>query len=256
MKRLIVLVFVLSLGLAVVPTTLAQGDNVYIKFSNATWGLYPGEVCEFGVTFEARVPAGYTVVHTRTITYLDNPGATETLSETFVSEGWYANTVYDEYFWEQWIDFTYEEVYEVYDGDTRLSYTRLYAECYTQLLDVDFEYVDRANAVYEPPAASRTQLTLVEDTAFYAEPNPATILEDFQLEAGQTWFVVAVVEGTDGNMWFEVFTGGPNNAYVPAAAFGMTGNEIGGTQGDRYEIGGTQGDRYEIGGTQGDRYDD
>ncbi|NDJ77729.1 MAG: hypothetical protein GYB65_15865 [Chloroflexi bacterium] len=259
---LIITLVVLALSQAALA---AENDNYHGHWKRTLFADCSSPDNTFQVYYEAHVlPGSWRAVSSLYSNWFLYPqGATEWASMEFLPNGDFSSgemsfTVpYSRDGSTQWM------VYDVsiMDGDyTQLSYSIIRAECPSGEITIINEGVPEVAGppagALPPPPESRTQLTLVADTAFYAEPNPATILEDFQLEAGQTWFVVAVVEGTDGNMWFEVFTGGPNNAYVPAAAFGMMGNEIGGTQGDRYEIGGTQGDRYEIGGTQGDRYDD
>lgn len=75
-----------------------------------------------------------------------------------------------------------------------------------------------------PDPDSRVMGTMLVDSPVYSDPNPNAALSDTLLKAGQTWFAVKQVTGTDGNKWYEIFVGGWNNGYVPASAMSLAGS--------------------------------
>ncbi|MBN1203267.1 MAG: hypothetical protein JXJ20_15575, partial [Anaerolineae bacterium] len=65
------------------------------------------------------------------------------------------------------------------------------------------------------------QAKVLFDVNVHSEPNPDAAIPGAVLLAGQDWFVVGSVVGTDGNLWYEVFVGGAHNGFVPAAAMSL-----------------------------------
>jgi hypothetical protein len=112
------------------------------------------------------------------------------------------------------------DTFEVYTpGGVLVSSVTVYASCPDGTIRVTNFSLDGIN---QPAAEDRVMAHVQFDTPVYAQANPATPLAD-TLKAGQTWFVVNDTTGTDGALWYEVFVGGPQNAYIPANTVTLDG---------------------------------
>ncbi|HEX3051781.1 MAG TPA: hypothetical protein VHP83_14075 [Aggregatilineaceae bacterium] len=100
-----------------------------------------------------------------------------------------------------------------------LSSTSAEADCVTGSV---FNPYGDVYGINEPPASQRVLGTVLVDTPVYSEASPTAALKPV-LKAGQTWFIVGQVTGTDGDLWYKVFVGGANYGYVPASAIAPQG---------------------------------
>jgi hypothetical protein len=112
------------------------------------------------------------------------------------------------------------DTFEVYtpNGTLLSSYT-VYASCPDGTVHISGATIYGIN---QPAAEDRVMAHVQFDTPVYGQANPATPLTD-TLKAGQTWFVVDDTTGTDGALWYEVFVGGLQNAYIPATTVTLDG---------------------------------
>ncbi|NDJ75161.1 MAG: hypothetical protein GYB65_02790 [Chloroflexi bacterium] len=114
-----------------------------------------------------------------------------------------------------------EYTIEVYNPDGSLaSRSTIFAECPSGVVTITT--IDNIPGILPPDPSQRVQADVLVTTPVYALPDPGTALDDTLL-AGQQWFVVAEVTGTDGELWYEVFVGGTNNAYVPTYTLSLPG---------------------------------
>jgi hypothetical protein len=93
----------------------------------------------------------------------------------------------------------------------------IYAECPSG--DLRYEHPEAEEPGILPPASNEATMgTVVANTPLYSAPDYEALLPDYELEAGQTWFVICQMEDEDGNLWYKIFVGSKNYAYVPAEA--------------------------------------
>lgn len=250
LNGLVAIVIVLGMALAVLPAVGAAGNDPIIQHTDGRWEDYyyegPPQVYAVDECMEGgyavfnqvmRVPAGYKVnFHSTEVS--ESYGTYEQSVQTTAPAAMYHSGDYMMYV--PWDGYA-EQKWDLYaPNDEWLSSSTIYANCVTGEIRAENTGV---YGVFEPPAAARVPLRLVANTPLYSEPNPEAILPDMILRAGQEWFVVGQVVGTDRYWWLEVYTGGANNAYVPASAFGFVQT---GPLGDQYETG-PLGDQFQTG---------
>jgi len=209
--RLAVVVLLLATVFSVAPRASAQEGTPYILYANIEWLLEcgPDSVGWYIVDFGVSVAPGYTIKETGT-----QVSAGDFESGTWVDE-WVA-TGYEFLKYEvSWVpyDGSWSVQYDVLASNGQLmSSTKFVADCVTGLAWTSYSDIYGIN---EPAANARVMGNVLVDTPVYAEANPTTALKP-ELKAGQTWFIVGQTTGTDGAVWYKVFVGGLNAAYVPA----------------------------------------
>ncbi|HEX3051782.1 MAG TPA: hypothetical protein VHP83_14080 [Aggregatilineaceae bacterium] len=220
MKRIRVLVLVLSAVFlwGSLPSVSAV-DEPHATFSGGEW-LTPAPCTADGaamVDLDMYIPAGFTW-HSRYWTESPTQGPQ-----------------YYEYSWSQAFD--YVGLYTGYimpvpqDGrglwnveildlnGAQVSSTSVEVNCVTGAI---FPTYGDVYGVHEPAADKRVMGNVLVDTPVYSEPSPTAALKPV-LKAGQTWFIVGQVTGTDGELWYKVFVGSANTAYVPASTMAPQG---------------------------------
>jgi hypothetical protein len=217
MKRLFVLGLAALFVLALVPAASAQSSG-YEVFANAGW-LVP---CAEGwggvvtVTADIYAPTGS-----------EEEGLYADYSPNWIPAYWEVTWVANGFFKvdsQTWGFFVPDEgfVYEAHDlyaeGGGYIASVEIYAECPSGLIEV---YNNSIYGVHMPDPAERVQAKVLFDVNVHSEPNPDLAIPGAVLLAGQDWFVVDSVVGTDGNLWYEVFVGGAHNGFVPAAAMSL-----------------------------------
>jgi hypothetical protein len=216
-KRLIILIAVVLIMLALVPSASARTDWRFV-FTRAYWDLPCGP--HGGVALaegEIYLSEGYTLtVHEKfsdpsgTYTY---EGTGPTFSESYSGLIFGALVPPDGS-----ISLTFE-LRAPDNPDLLISVAFFHASCPSG------EIWGSGLTIYgphEPDPAERVMGTVQYDTPVYAEPDPAQALVDV-LKAGQTWFVVAETTGTDGKQWYQMYAGGWNDPWVPASAMALDG---------------------------------
>ena len=217
MKRFTILIAVVLVTLALVPSTSARTDWRLV-FTRAYWqapcGPYGGLATVEG---EIYTPKGYTLIAHQTVT---DPTGTWTMGITAPSpqmslSGVIGMAVVPA---EGSTSITYE-LRSPDNPDLLISVGLFYASCPSGYLWASGLTI---YGPHEPDPARRVMGTVQYDTPVYAEPDPAQALTDV-LKAGQTWFVVAETTGADGKQWYQVYVGGWNNPWVPASAMALDG---------------------------------
>ncbi|MBN1201903.1 MAG: hypothetical protein JXJ20_08625 [Anaerolineae bacterium] len=222
MKRLFFVALAVVVALTLIPAVSAQ-DSGYIVYVDAGWmdgfgcdnGLLPFAIVT--LTMEVYKPTGTTEV-----------GATEINSFWQDGQdyawGWEWTTPDGFYFTglaEAWVSLD-GSIYESRDlyapGGGYVATVELYAECPSGIIEI---YHNSIYGVHMPDPAERVQAKVLFDVNVHSEPNPDAAIPGAVLLAGQDWFVVDSVVGTDGNLWYEVFVGGAHNGFVPAAVMSL-----------------------------------
>jgi hypothetical protein len=196
-----------------VPVAFAQ-DSGRAAYTNGAWKV---ECSSFGgivsYTVDMYVPGGAVVDIDRVRSYGDGNRRTWDLQQ----QGVWA-TSGSRLLWVP-AGGTVQETVKLYAAGGQIVATvHLYANCATGEIAID-----NSSGIHQPEAGERVQGLMLVDTPVYAEPNPDMALIDLMLREGQTWFIVGSTTGTDGNLWYEVFVGGAQNAYVPAEAVALSG---------------------------------
>lgn len=208
--RLAVAVLLVATVFSVAPKASADSE-VFIEIYNGEWvfgDCSTGDYIFFDYNFY--VPAGYTVREAIEITSPEIGVVTDSaeyvMSNTISGSDWWYVPVpangSGKYF-----------MSVVAPNGVVLSSTSAEASCVTGQIFLPYGDVYGIN---EPAASARVMGTVLADTPVYAEANPTTALAPV-LKAGQTWFIVGEVTGTDGAQWYKVFVGGKNTGYVPAS---------------------------------------
>ncbi|NDJ75160.1 MAG: hypothetical protein GYB65_02785 [Chloroflexi bacterium] len=210
MKRGLVLIIVLVLALALVPTTSADPNN-YFSFQDVSVNC-ASETIDF--TIDYRVEAGASARLTFTLDSASQGTFTDVVEDQVVE------TVVDTltFFGVPVVpDGTVTATVEVFNPDLSLaSVSTLTATCPEGTTNV--LYGDGTPGGLPPDPAARATATCAVTVPLYYAPDLNAEIPGLQLEAGQTWFVVGTTLDTDGNLWYEVYVGGPNNAYAPGYA--------------------------------------
>ncbi|HEX3051783.1 MAG TPA: hypothetical protein VHP83_14085 [Aggregatilineaceae bacterium] len=218
--RLATVVLLVATVFGVAPQASAQDGKPTLVFMNLTW-LVP---CDAGTGFGKY---GYDYV------YAMAPGyrLTETWFSWSASGGVQYNGGY-EYIADSFFDYSSSSaLFAPADGYTvnqidiyapngeHLTTSTLKGDCTTGQLWGPYADVYGIN---QPAASARVMGTVLVDTPVYSEPSPTAALKPV-LKAGQTWFIVGQVTGTDGELWYKVFVGSANTAYVPAVTMAPQG---------------------------------
>ncbi|MBN1200866.1 MAG: hypothetical protein JXJ20_03320, partial [Anaerolineae bacterium] len=229
MKRLFVLALVAVFALTLIPAASAQ-DSGYVVYASGGW------LVDCGLAGPLPPPDGGGVAEIVIDAYAPT-GSMEEGTWGMTNAPWYIDPVTGEWVyvdWEAdwwWPGFHVESVnWLVYvpDGGTAHEVRDLYAEGGGYIASIEFqascpsgEIIIFNNSIYGvhmPDPAERVQAKVLFDVNVHSEPNPDLAIPGAVLLAGQDWFVVGSVVGTDGNLWYEVFVGGAHNGFVPAAA--------------------------------------
>ncbi|MBN1202854.1 MAG: hypothetical protein JXJ20_13480 [Anaerolineae bacterium] len=218
MKRLFVLALVTVTALALIPTASAQ-DSGYVVFTTGTW------VGECGKTF-----LGFGIVEFTANIYAPTgsweEGYHEMINDPLIGDvrndwTWPGFHKVDQETWRMGVpeNGSIAHVRELYaEGGGYVASVEIYASCVTGEIIV---YNNSIYGVHMPDPAERVQAKVLFDVNVHSEPNPDLAIPGAVLLAGQDWFVVSSVVGTDGNLWYEVFVGGAHNGFVPAAAMSL-----------------------------------
>jgi hypothetical protein len=217
MKRLFVLVLVAVFALTLVPAASAQ-DSGYVVYTSGGWDVPCGDDVFLGgvalIAIDVYAPTG----------------SWEEGMTGWVNDPWWGNATV-EWTWPGFHiqDFTWyvyvpdqgsiHETRTLYaEGGGYIASVEVYAECPSGVIQV---WNSSIYGVHMPDPAARVQAKVLFDVNVHSEPNPDLPIPGAVLLAGQDWFVVDSVVGTDGNLWYEVFVGGAHNGFVPAAAMSL-----------------------------------
>lgn len=217
MKRLFLLIVVLVAALSLVPSASAL-DGPGVEISDAEWYV----PCNSGFALVA--------YHITWYMNIDGVVIRETQSGSSALYGSYSESHETVVEGPGWNGTSYWPLTVPPDGyaqytveiwsptDVLLTSASVYASC------PDGELRVNGSALYGnvPLPSERVMGHVQYDTPLYTEADPATVREEV-LTAGQTWFVLGSETGTDGKEWYEVFVGGWNTVYVPAAAMTLDG---------------------------------
>jgi len=217
MKRLLirvaVIVWVIAVVFSVAPQTFAQDGTPAVAWANISWVADCSSSSGYGtaaIDYFFSISPGYTFSYY--VEWFSVSGGGDSISgaklydttETYALRHKWA-AAYDGYITAQ---------YAIHAPNGELvSSTMFEANCITGRVWTSYSDVYGIN---EPAADKRVMGNVLGDTPVYAEANPTTALKPV-LKAGQTWFIVGLVTGTDGDLWYKVFVGSANTAYVPAS---------------------------------------
>jgi hypothetical protein len=220
--RILVVAALIAVTLVAVTAPASALTGYGFEFSDAAWetpcGSYTGGGGYLGFNVTAAVPKGYLV---KNWLHLDEAGgvtydnAAEWSDGSFYSGHWGAPIADDGYF---------HLVYQVYSpGGILITQSDVYGSCPSGEARTTIN--DIGLSIQQPAADQRASGYVLSDTPLYSQADPGTVRSE-TLKAGQTWFVVGSKTGTDGNLWYEMFVGGVNTAYVPAASISITEGAI------------------------------
>jgi hypothetical protein len=210
--RRIVAVALIALVLVTVTAPASALSGYGVEFSAAAWDIPCGSGGGY-LTFytEFNVPKGYLVKNwyhldgSDGITY-ESSGEWSYGSTSFGT--WGAPIAANGYF---------HLIYNVFNPDgSFISHTEVYGSCPS-----GEAWTTNDPGIQQPAADQRASGYVLADTPLYTQADPSTARSE-TLKTGQTWFIVGSAIGTDGNLWYEVFVGGVNTAYVPAAVIRIT----------------------------------
>ncbi|MCD4685153.1 MAG: hypothetical protein K8S97_04365 [Anaerolineae bacterium] len=212
-------VFILAtLMLALIPVGHTSAGPVnYIAYSAPVLDCVAGTVV---IQIDYVIHMGYTLSSEETISS-PSLGTTTTTYSQVVPADWehHGLTLY----WGVPADGTYSYAYAITDpGGTLLSTARFVADCTSNNITViNWDHIP---GVLPPPPTARATGSIQVDVPVFAEPSPDAALPNHILRAGQSWFVVGSTTDANGMVWYEIFTYGPHNGFVPAWAVTVQGD--------------------------------
>ncbi|MBN1203266.1 MAG: hypothetical protein JXJ20_15570 [Anaerolineae bacterium] len=217
MKHLFVFMLISVMTLSLVPQTSAQ-DSGYIVYASGGWDIPCGEGRLGGgvaaISVDVYAPTGSMEEDTFGVTNYPFIGDFEW---TWAWPGFHLRDLT----WYAYVPdngSTYETRDLYAEGGSYIASIEFYAECPSGIIEI---FNNSIYGVHMPDPAERVQAKVLFDVNVHSEPNPDAAIPGAVLLAGQDWFVVSSVVGTDGNLWYEVFVGGAHNGFVPAAAMSL-----------------------------------
>lgn len=208
-----------ALLLALIPLGRVSADpDNYIAYSSPVLDCAAGTVI---IQIDYAIRMGYTLTSEEVISS-PSLGTTTTIFSQVVPADWehHGLTLY----WGVPADGSYSYSYTITDpGGTLISTTYFIADCTTTSITV-INWDRSTPGVLPPPPTARATGIMQVDIPVHAAPSPDAALPEYILRAGQSWFVVGSTTGTDGLLWYEIFTYGPHNGYVPAWAVTVQGD--------------------------------
>ncbi|HEX3051784.1 MAG TPA: hypothetical protein VHP83_14090 [Aggregatilineaceae bacterium] len=219
LMRVAVVVWLMAAVCSSAPQTFAQDGTPSAAWANIVWF----ENCP--------ASSGYGVAGID-YAYAAEPGYRFSYYIEWFSSTWGGGSSSGDYVYDTYETFSvYHKWAVAYDGyimahydmyapnGVLMSSTMFRADCTTG--EVWTSYGD-VYGINQPAADKRVMGTVLIDTPVYSEPSPTAALKPV-LKAGQTWFIVGQTTGTDGELWYKVFVGSANTAYVPAATMAPQG---------------------------------
>jgi len=241
LKFAVALALVLSAVMAAMPAEKAFAAEAVVSFTDesvdcSVESFGPGSYGTLGVVdYWFFVPPGYTWTEHVIDAWGDYWNGV--VGQTVVNEYYWESENKDSFTWHgsgtlgAWVDIdggSFSYVMELYEpGGSLVSKTEVHFDC----PGGGSSYSD---AIYDSPMvpdpAIRQLGTVIADSPVYSEPSMDSPVAGTLTTVGQTWFAVDKTEGDDGQMWYEIFVGGWNNAWIPASAF-MVEGDLGGEEG-------------------------